>query len=85
MMNIMHYYKDFFGREILCIGIRKISICSRCICNIITVSGLLLQLLLKMCLRVGAFFRSLLLFHLVVCILYIMFFLNIYMMNIRHH
>ncbi len=55
----------------MCIGIRKISICSRCICNISTVSGLLLQLLLKMCLRVGAFFRLLLLFHLVVCILYI--------------
>ena len=63
----------------MCIGIRKISICSRCICNISTVSGLLLQLLLKMCLRVGAFFRSLLLFHLVVCILYtICFFIHLH-------
>ena len=55
----------------MCIGIIKISICSRCICNISTVAGLLLKLLLKTCLRVGAFFRSLLLFHFVVCILYI--------------
>ena len=70
--NDEYYYKEFFWeRDICALVIRKISICSRCICNISTVSGLLLQLLLKMCLPVGAFFRSLLLFHLVVCILYI--------------
>ena len=39
MMNIMHYYKEnFLGVRYVCIGIRKISICSRCICNISTVS-----------------------------------------------